>query len=136
MAMRTFRILIVDDNGSYRKILKKTLQRSFPAISIDEAASGVEAWEKIDTFLPDLIFMDILLPGENGLKLVEKIKVAHPSMIIFMITLYDTPEYLNAAFQRGAECFLPKSSFNPMELEELVKLGQILSESLAIQRPV
>jgi len=52
-----------------------------------------------------------------------------------MITLYDTPEYRNAAFQYGAESFLAKTSFSPIELEELVKLGQILSESLGIRKP-
>jgi len=60
--MRKLRILIVDDNSSYRKLLKETLQRSFPAISINEATDGGEAWKKVDAFLRDLIFMDILLP--------------------------------------------------------------------------
>jgi DNA-binding NarL/FixJ family response regulator len=65
--------------------------------------------------------MDIKLPGENGLKLTEKIKATHPNITIFILTSYDIPEYREAAFQSGADRFLAKTSLNRMELEELVK---------------
>jgi len=122
--MKKFRILIVEDTHPYRQMLKTTLQESFPKIAIDEAADGGEALQKVDTFLPDLIFMDIKLPGENGLEITRKIKAAHPDITIFILTSYDIPEYREAAFQYGADRFLPKNSLNQMELQELVKSCQ------------
>jgi DNA-binding NarL/FixJ family response regulator len=123
-AMRKFKILIVDDNNPFRQALKESLQMSFPTAAISEVADGGEALREVDAFLPDLIFMDIKLPGENGLELTKKIKAAHPNITIFILTSYDIPEYREAAFKCGADRFLSKTSFNPMELEDLVKSYQ------------
>ena len=97
---------------------------SFPAAVINAVADGGEALREVDPFLPDLIFMDIKLSGENGLELTKKIKAAHPNIIIFIITSYDLFEYRDAASRCGANRFLAKASFNWRELEELVKSYQ------------
>jgi len=122
--MKKFRILIVDDNGPFREVLKESLQMSFPTVAIDEVADGAEVLREVDAFFPDLIFMDIKLPGENGLELTKKIKATHPNITILVLTSYDIPEYREAAFQCGADRFLAKTSLNRMELEELVKSYQ------------
>jgi len=119
--MKNFRILIVDDNDFFRQTLKATLKRSFPTIAIEEATDGVKVLPKVDVFAPDLIFMDIQLPGENGLELTKNIKAAHPQIIILILTTFDIPEYQGAASQYGADRFLAKSSLNPIGLEELVR---------------
>jgi DNA-binding NarL/FixJ family response regulator len=120
-AMKKFTILIVDDNGPFRQALKERLQMSFPTVAIEEVADGGEVLQEVDAFLPDVILMDIKLPGENGLELTKKIKAAHPDITIFILTSYDMPEYREAAFQYGADRFLAKTSLNPKELEEFVK---------------
>ena len=97
---------------------------SFPTLAIDEVADGGEVLRKVDDFLPDLIFIDIKLPGENGLELTKKIKATHPNITIFILISYDIPEYREAAFQYGADRFLAKTSLNRMELEKLVKSYQ------------
>ena len=122
--MKKFKILIVDNDDPFRQILKTTLRVSLPTIAMDEAAGGGEALQKVDTFLPDLIFMDIRLPGENGLKLTKKIKATHPDITILILSSYDKPEYREAASRYGADRFLVKTSLNHMELEELVKSYQ------------
>jgi DNA-binding NarL/FixJ family response regulator len=123
-AMKKFRILMVDDNSPFRQVLRESLQMSSPTVAIDEVADGGEVLRKVDAFLPDLIFMDIKLPGENGLELTKKIKATHPNITIVILTSYDIPEYREAAFQYGADCFLAKTSLNRMELEKLVKSCQ------------
>jgi len=128
--MKRFRILIVEDNSNYRNLLKETLQKCLPRISVDEAKNGGMAFQKIDTFHPDLIFMDIRLATENGLQLTKRIKAMHPHIVVFVITFYGTPEYQKAAFESGADTFLTKASLSPVELEELLKLAQILSNRL------
>jgi len=122
--MKKFKILIVDDNDFFRQTLKATLKGCSPTIAIGEAVDGDKALKKVDTFVPDLIFMDIQLPGESGLELTKKIKATHPKIIILVLTTYDIPEYRRAASQYGADRFLDKSSLNPMGLEELIKSYQ------------
>ncbi len=123
-AMNKFRILIVDNDDPFRQVLKRTLRAFLPTTAIDEAAGGIEALQKVDNLSPDLIFMDIRLPGENGLKLTKRIKTAHPNIAILILSSYDKPEYREAASRFGADRFLVKTSLNPIELEALVKSYQ------------
>ena len=94
---------------------------SFPGVAIDEATNGVEALQRVQAFFPDLILMDIRLPGESGLGLTQKIKAVYPDIIIFILTNYDIPEYREAAFRYGADRFILKESLRGMRLEELVR---------------
>jgi DNA-binding NarL/FixJ family response regulator len=119
--MDKFRVLIVEDNGLFRQALRESLQLSFPWLAVDEATTGVEALRRVKAFSPDLIFMDIRLPGESGLALTDKIKAAYPDIIIFILSNYDAPEYRKAAFRYGADHFIAKDSFNRMRLEGLVR---------------
>ncbi len=128
-AMKDFRILIVDNDDPFRQILKMTLQASLPTIAVDEAASGIEALQKVDTLSPDLIFMDIRLPGENGLKLTKTIKTTHPDITILILSSYDKPEYREAASRFGADRYLVKTSLNHTELGALVKSYHEAQES-------
>ncbi len=119
--MDKLRILIVEDNGLFRQTLRESLQMSFPGVVIDEVKNGVEALQRVKAFFPDLILMDIRLPGESGLGLTRKIKTVYPDIIIFILTSYDTPECREAAFRYGADHFIAKESLNRMRLEELVR---------------
>ncbi len=122
--MKKFRILIVEDVNLFREALKRNLQAYSPTISVDIAANGDEALQKVEAILPDLIFMDIRLPGEIGLELTKKIKAAHPHSTIIILTAYDIPEYREAAFQYGADGFFGKATCGTKELEELIKSCQ------------
>ncbi len=104
------RILIVEDSFIYRKILKETIKNRFPQIEILEVKDGEEALREIRTALPDIIFMDIKLPGENGLELTKKIKNEYPEISIIILTSYDLPEYYEAACRYKANFFLSKAS--------------------------
>ena len=105
------RMLIVEDNALFLQFLKETLRSRFPSVDILESADGEEAMQKIKTLPPDAIFMDLRLPGENGLELTKKIKAKYPDIVVVMITNYDLPEYREAAYQCGADHFLSKDSF-------------------------
>jgi YesN/AraC family two-component response regulator len=90
-------------------------------MAVEEAADGDEALHKINRALPQLIFMDIRLPGVNGLKLTQKVKADFPSTRIAILTNYDLPEYRQAAIQYGADRFFVKNLLNWDEVEALVK---------------
>ncbi|MDH3671171.1 MAG: response regulator transcription factor [Gammaproteobacteria bacterium] len=104
------KILIVDDNALFRESLRDILQVRFPTVEIDEAKDGEEALMKVEAHSPDLIFMDIHLPGENGLEVTKKVKAGYPHIVIVVVTNYDLPEYRDAAFRSGANGFLSKDS--------------------------
>ncbi len=124
--MKKFRILIVDDTDASRENLKKSLQVSFPTTVIDGAANGMEALEKVDSFLPDLIFMDINLLGVNVLELTKKIKATHPNIAIIILTPYDTPAYREAASQYGADRFLCNGDLYSIGVQVVVRSNQKL----------
>ena len=113
------RILIVEDNASFRQSLKDILHLQFPLMMIEVAAEGNAALRKVGRFLPDLIFMDINLPGKNGLLLTQKIKKDHPEIIIGILTSYDLREYRELVFKCGGNYFIAKGSWK--EIEALVK---------------
>jgi DNA-binding NarL/FixJ family response regulator len=113
--------LIVEDSAIFRKLLKKTLHSRYPSMEIFEAGDGEEAMQKINSDLPDLIFMDIKLPGENGLELTAKIKAKYPDVIVIILTSYDTPEYREAAVQAKANYFLAKGSSSKEGILKLVE---------------
>jgi DNA-binding NarL/FixJ family response regulator len=113
--------LIVEDNASFRQYFKENLQTRFPSMVIEEVGDGNEVLRKVEAFHPALIFMDIRLPGENGLQLTRKIKKDHSGIKIAVLTSFDLPEYREAAVQYGADCFMTKDSMDWGKIEAIVK---------------
>jgi DNA-binding NarL/FixJ family response regulator len=89
-------------------------------MDIVEAIDGNEALQKIETPPPDLIFIDIKLPGESGLELTKKIKALYPDVNIIILTSYDLPEYRDAAYRNKANYFLSKGSSTKADILALV----------------
>jgi two-component system response regulator YesN len=102
-------ILVEDDNG-FRQCVKKILSSRYPSIQLMEAGDGIEAMSKIDLVSPDLIFMDIRLPGIDGLELTRMIKAKHPNAIIVILSNYDLTEYRETAYRNGANYYVSKDS--------------------------
>jgi DNA-binding NarL/FixJ family response regulator len=117
--------LIVEDNSTFRRSLKEVLCTRLPSIDVEEAADGKEALQKIADHVPEIVFMDIKLPGENGLQITKKVKAKYPEIIVIIFTYYDLPEHREAALQCGANHFLSKGT-STQEVVELVQ--SILSE--------
>ncbi|MBN1931353.1 MAG: response regulator transcription factor [Desulfobacterales bacterium] len=114
-------ILIVDDNTIFRKMLKRILLSRFPSMHIREAQDANSAFKKTEKQVPDLIFIDLRLPDENGFQLTRKIKTAYPEIIIIMITSCDFPEYREAAFEAGADFFVSKNTSTTEDVMESVE---------------
>ena len=117
--------LIVEDNSTFRQSLKELLCTRFSSMDVEEAADGEEALKRIAALVPDIIFMDIKLPGENGFQITKKVKAKYPAIIVIMLTYYDLPEHREAALQCGANHFLSKGT-STQEVVELVQ--SIISE--------
>jgi len=115
------RALIVDDNSMLRETTRLFLESKFPGLCVHEAEDGTEAFQQTHKHKPDLILMDIGLPGENGLRLTRKIKKLYPQITIIIFTNYDLSEYRKAAFECGADFFFSKSSTNRRMLTAVVE---------------
>ena len=117
-----FKILIVDPNDPFRQSLKKILKNRFPFIDIQEASDGTEGMNMVNTFDPNLIFLEIHLPSQSGLDLARRIKSDHPEITIIILTSYDLPEYQTAAEESGVEHLVPKDDWTGVDMTDLVQL--------------
>jgi DNA-binding NarL/FixJ family response regulator len=114
------KILIVDDNASFRHSLKLFLSDRFAHLDIAEAENGAAAMRTIERAKPDLIFMDIKLPDESGLALTRRIKEIYSPAIV-ILTSYDAIEYREAASACGADYFLAKDAVSGAEVFALTQ---------------
>jgi len=116
-----FRTMLVEDSHSFRRAFKLYIQSEFPSMSIIEAEDGAEALKQIDACPPNLIFMDFMLPGENGLELTRKIKASHPNILTIILTSCDLKEVQKVATQCKPDYFFNKGSIATGEIATLLK---------------
>lgn len=104
-----YKVLIVDDEFLERKGLRKILTQEFESnLNIKEAENGRIAIDKALTFKPDIIFMDIKMPGINGIEAMKKIKQSLPEVSIVIISAFDSFEYAQEALNNNAYEYLLK----------------------------
>ena len=117
-----FNTLLVENNISFRQALSDVLLSYFPLIGVDEVGDGVEALSKVEYQRPDLIFMDIQLPEENGLDITKKIKRVYDDIVIVILSTNNLPEYRQQSFRDGADYFISKGDDSCLEkILELVE---------------
>ena len=104
----TIRILIVDDHPPMRMGLA-ALIKSQPGMDvIAEAADGEEAIEVYDDVLPDIVLMDLRMPGMGGVEAILAIRKKHPEARVIVLSTYDLDEDIHRAIQSGAQSYLHK----------------------------
>jgi DNA-binding NarL/FixJ family response regulator len=86
---------------------------------IGEAEGGVEALEKLASLQPDLILMDINMPGENGIEVTRRIKAQYPDMTVLMLTMFEDDKSVFAAMRAGASGYVLKGIKHNEMLETL-----------------
>ena len=102
--------LIIDDDENFRKYLKNIIENYFPAFAVNEAADAKESQKIIHDLKPEIIFVDIRLPGKNGITLTREIKASNSNIIVIIITGYNIPEYRLEARRLGVDAFIAKDS--------------------------
>jgi len=114
-------VLLVEDSSTFRKSMREMLTLRFPALNIEEASDGEEALQKLENTNPDIIFMDIRLPGKSGLEVTKKIKEVNSDVEVVILTSYDIPEYRAAALRSGASHFFTKGNSGSDEIATIVR---------------
>jgi two-component system response regulator NreC len=111
------RVLIVDDHAFIRRGVQ-TILHSFPEWEFcGEAENGKEAIRLADELKPEVIIMDVSMPGLNGIEATRAIRKAQPDVKIVLLTLHESAELLRSAFRAGARGYLLKTDAE----QELVK---------------
>jgi two-component system, response regulator YesN len=119
------KLLIVDDEQIEREGLQVILQKAFPEISITQAKNGKVAVEMVGEIKPDLVLMDIQMPGINGLEAIHRITADYPLIKFVMITAFDMFDYARQAIKLGVKDYLLK----PSKVSEIVAtVGKVLEE--------
>lgn len=107
--MENIRILIVDDHPLMREALTTALMEESDLQVVGEASDGAEGVRLSAELQPDVILMDLLMPGMNGLEAIERITAANPQARILVLTSLENEEKIMAAIQAGALGYFPKT---------------------------
>ena len=104
------RVYIVEDNESMRIVLKRLLKKNFPRISdLAESENGETALKEIPLFNPDLVIVDLSLPGIDGIELIRRLKPVCSVTCILVVTGYEVDFYEKAAYESGAQGIVSKA---------------------------
>ena len=120
--MDTIRIFLVDDHQVVREGLRRMLELEEDIEVVGEAADATEALAQVELLSPEVILMDIKMPGMDGIELTRQVMQKCPSCNVIMLTMYD--EYLTQAIEAGAAGYLLKD----IKRDELLKAIRAIRE--------
>jgi len=118
--MKKIKVIIAEDHTIVRKGLCALLQGEPDIEVIGEAENGREAIKIVEKHLPDVVVMDIAMPGLNGLETTRQLKKRYPRLKILILTMHDNEEYIFETLRAGAAGYLIKRSA-PNELISAIK---------------
>lgn len=132
--MGRIRVLIADDHGIVRAGIRSLLEADASFEVVGEASTGRDAVEAACTFQPDVVLMDVGMPGMNGLEAAMELRRRAPAVRILALTIQDTEEYFFAMLKAGASGYILKQS-EPQELLSAIRAvaegGAFLSPAVA-----
>jgi two-component system response regulator YesN len=114
--------MIIDPSPFFRSTLIDVLQKHVACVAIEETDTGEKARCRLNDVSVDAVFLEIALPGNNGIQLIATIKDIDPNTTIVVITSYDTAEYKEAALRNGADYFLSKERSSGLRLLDVIRM--------------
>ena len=104
-----YRILVADDHALVRRGVRDLLE-SDPEIEVcGEAATGSQTIEQIDQFKPDMLLLDLTMPGPNGPDVIREIRRRQPSVAVLIVSMHSSTELITALLQLGINGYVLKS---------------------------
>jgi DNA-binding NarL/FixJ family response regulator len=116
--MRT-RVLIADDQAPFRAAARRALGLVGDFHVVGEATSGEEAIALVDSLRPDVLVLDVMMAGVDGITAARAVTAAHPETMTILVSTYREEELPREAFSCGAAAYLHKSEFGSGTLREL-----------------
>jgi DNA-binding NarL/FixJ family response regulator len=114
------RVVLADDHALVRQGIRSLLEKLIDIEVVGEAVDGREALELSKTTQPDIVLMDIMMPGLNGLEAVNRMKNECPTARVIMLSVHAGEEYFRQALDSGAAGYLLKDA-DRMELELAIR---------------
>ncbi len=111
------RVLIVDDQEPFRLAARMVVDVTDGFDVVGEAETGEDAVTMAADLAPDLVLMDVNLPGIDGLEATRRILAAEGAPVVLLLSTYEEEEYAPRAAECGAAAYIPKAVFGPDRLE-------------------
>jgi DNA-binding NarL/FixJ family response regulator len=112
-------VLIVDDQPFFRSAAREVVATLPGFHAVAEAASGLQAVAAVDELHPELVLLDVRMPGMDGIEATRRIKAEHPSTMVVLISIEDVAGVPSSAQSCGAEALVRKQDFGPSLLRDL-----------------
>ena len=103
------RVLVIDDSPAVRARLVPLVRDAASGVEVDQARDAVEALARADSATPDLVILDLHLPGLGGVELLSRFKRSHPEAVVAVLTNHANDQYRRECLNRGAAYFFDKS---------------------------
>ena len=127
--MVEYTLFVIDDEFSITEGIKLALEGLYRIVTFSEAESAIEAME---TEAPDIVLLDVGLPGMNGIKALKAIKARYADMLVIMITAYEDIETVVAAMKLGAYDYVVK----PLHMDSLELSIKNALETITLRKEV
>jgi len=114
------KVLIADDHRLILQGIRRTLEENDDIEVVGEASSGTQVLPLIGRTNPDIVLMDIRMPGLDGLACLDQIRKRHPDVKVVFLSAFDDPEHIQSALKRGAAAYIVKS-VNPLDLASTLR---------------
>lgn len=134
--MQPYRIFIADDHVLIRQMIKNTLEE-LPSIQVTgEAGDGGELLERLQQASPDMILLDIAMPGMHGLDALPRVKKMFPRIKILILSMHKSKQHIARAFEAGADGYLLKENTltDLIAAIEKIRNGEIYASNLVLTR--
>ncbi|HVM12579.1 MAG TPA: response regulator transcription factor [Actinomycetota bacterium] len=125
------RVLIVDDHPVTRDGLRAALGTAEDVDIVGEASSGDDAVKAVDDLRPEVVFMDVRMPGMNGIEATRLIREEHPETKVILFTVDESRASISEAIQAGVSGYLLKD----VGVDELVNAARLALEGKAVIHP-
>ncbi len=125
------RVLLVDDHDLVRRGLKTMLDTEDGMEVVGEASDGAEAVKLVEETLPDIVLMDVIMPGKDGIEATREIRSGWPSVAVIVLSGHDEQQFIFDALKAGASSYMLKTA----DIDEVVETVRSVSRGEAKMEP-
>ncbi len=122
--MKPISVLLVDDNPAFLRIVTRFLKAHDDVMVVGAAGGGEEALILTQDLQPDIVLIDLAMPGLSGLETIPRLRAVLPEVGIIALTVLDIDSYRQAALAAGVNDFVPKASLNTDLLPAIRRVAQ------------
>jgi DNA-binding NarL/FixJ family response regulator len=119
MSKPEVRVLTVDDQVVFRNAACDVITATPGFESVGDAESGEEALAAVERLRPELVLLDVRMPGCGGIEAARRITAAHPETVVVLISIEDSEEFADDAHASGAAALVRKQDFGPALLRSI-----------------